>query len=132
MLFPVYSFQILICSQETEWVADQAFDFLQLLLQGWKAIYMNQHRRMAVAISNVVEFVGSSLNNGSLESEYYLKAIADLALIADIGFLDVQFFLFTSNRSAIINLIGLHYSIASLHVPVSKAFLMILLHFYYG
>jgi hypothetical protein len=128
----VYSFQILICSQETEWVADQAFDFLQLLLQGWKAIYMNQHRRMAVAISNVVEFVGSSLNNGSLESEYYLKAIADLALIADIGFLDVQFFLFTSNRSAIINLIGLHYSIASLHVPVSKAFLMILLHFYYG
>ncbi|XP_066363170.1 uncharacterized protein [Miscanthus floridulus] len=93
-------------------------------VQGWKALYISQHRRMAVAISNVVEFVGSSLNNGSLESEYYLKAIADLALIPDIGFLDVQFFLFSRNHSAIINLIGLHYSIASLHVlptEVSKA-----------
>jgi len=93
-------------------------------VQGWKALYINQHRRMGVAISNVVEFVGSSLNNGWLESECYLKAIADLALTADIGFLDVQFFLFSRNHSAIINLIGLHFSIASLHVPpieVSKA-----------
>lgn len=93
-------------------------------VQGWKALYISQHRRMAVAISNVVEFVRSSLNNGSLESKYYLEAIADLALIPDIGFLDVQFFLFSRNHSAIINLIGLHYSIASLHVlptEVSKA-----------
>ncbi|PAN19894.1 hypothetical protein PAHAL_3G306100 [Panicum hallii] len=93
-------------------------------VQGWKALYINQHRRMDVAISNVVEFVGSSLNNGWLESECYLKAIADLALMDDIGFLDVKFFLFSRNHSAIINLIGLHYSIASLHVlpaEVSKA-----------
>ncbi|PUZ66278.1 hypothetical protein GQ55_3G295600 [Panicum hallii var. hallii] len=92
--------------------------------KGWKALYINQHRRMDVAISNVVEFVGSSLNNGWLESECYLKAIADLALMDDIGFLDVKFFLFSRNHSAIINLIGLHYSIASLHVlpaEVSKA-----------
>lgn len=101
--------------------------FLLIMLQGWKALYITQHRRMAVAISNVVKFVGSSLNNGSLESEYYLKAIADLALIPDIGFLDVQFFLFSRNHSAIINLIGLHYSIASLHVLVSYVLLMILL-----
>ena len=105
---------------------------VQILLQGWKALYINQHRRMGVAISNVVEFVGSSLNNGWLESECYLKAIADLALTADIGFLDVQFFLFSRNHSAIINLIGLHFSIASLHVPVSKALLVILLYFSYG
>ncbi|RCV18011.1 hypothetical protein SETIT_3G266400v2 [Setaria italica] len=106
------------------WPAAAAEAAVASRVQGWKALYMNQHRRMAVAISNVVEFVGSSLNNGSLESEYYLKAIADLALIADIGFLDVQFFLFSRNHSAIINLIGLHYSISSLHVPpteVSKA-----------
>ena len=101
--------------------------FLLIMLQGWKALYISQHRRMAVAISSVVEFVRSSLNNGSLESEYYLKAIADLALIPDIGFLDVQFFLFSRNHSAIINLIGLHYSIASLHVLVSYVLLMILL-----
>jgi hypothetical protein len=97
------------------------------MLQGWKALYISQHRRMAFAISNVIEFVGSSINDGSLESEYYLKAIADLALIPDIGFLDVQFFLFSRNCSAIINLIGLHYSIASLHVLVSYVLLMILL-----
>ncbi|KAJ1262621.1 hypothetical protein BS78_09G122800 [Paspalum vaginatum] len=89
-------------------------------VQGWKTIYINQHRRMAAAISNVVEFVERSLNNGSLESEYYLKAIADLALMTDIGFLDVQFFLFSRNHSAIINLIGLHHSIASLHVPPTE------------
>ncbi|KAL6845032.1 hypothetical protein ACP4OV_025205 [Aristida adscensionis] len=88
--------------------------------QGWKALYISQHRRMAVAISNVVEFVGSSLQNGSLEAEYYLKAIAHLALITDLGFLDVQFFLFSRNHSAIINLIGLHYSIVSLHVPINE------------
>ncbi|WVZ98292.1 hypothetical protein U9M48_043753 [Paspalum notatum var. saurae] len=54
-------------------------------VQGWKTLYINQHRRMAIAISNVVEFVGRSLNNGSLESEYYLKAIADLALMTDVS-----------------------------------------------
>uniref|UniRef100_A0A0A9GA50 Uncharacterized protein n=1 Tax=Arundo donax TaxID=35708 RepID=A0A0A9GA50_ARUDO len=40
--------------------------------------------------------------------------------MTDIGFLDVQFFLFSRNHSAIINLIGLHYSIASLHVPPNE------------
>ncbi|CAN6333316.1 unnamed protein product [Urochloa humidicola] len=106
------------------WPAAAAEAAVASRLQGWKAVYINQHRRMAAVISNVVEFVESCLNNGSLESEYYLKAIADLALIADIGFLDVQFFLFSRNRGAIINLIGLHCSIACLHVPpteVSKA-----------
>ncbi|KAL6620136.1 hypothetical protein ACP70R_035275 [Stipagrostis hirtigluma subsp. patula] len=88
--------------------------------QGWKAHYINQHRRMAAAISNVVEFVESSLRHGSLEAEYYLKSIARLALITDLGFLDVQFFLFSRNHNAIINLIGLHYSIASLHVPTNE------------
>ncbi|KAG2619695.1 uncharacterized protein LOC120665696 isoform X2 [Panicum virgatum] len=100
------------------WPAAAAEAAVASRVQGRKALYINQHRRMNVAISNVVEFVGSSLNNGWLESECYLKAIADLALTADIGFLDVQFFLFSRNHSAIINLIGLHFSIASLHVPM--------------
>ena len=130
--FPVYFLYILLCSCDTESWLIKVSSFVQILLQGWKALYINQHRRMNVAISNVVEFVGSSLNNGWLESECYLKAIADLALTADIGFLDVQFFLFSRNHSAIINLIGLHFSIASLHVPVSKALLVILLYFSYG
>jgi hypothetical protein len=80
---------------------------------------------MAIAVSNVLEIVESSLHNGSLEAEYYLKAIAHLAMMTNIGFLDVQFFLFSKNHNAIINLIGLHYSIASLHVLVSYVFLML-------
>lgn len=89
-------------------------------VQGWKALYINHHRRTAVAISSVVEFVESSSHNGSLEAEYYLKAISDLISMKDIGFIDVQFFLFSRNHSAIINLIGLHYSIACLHIPPNE------------
>jgi hypothetical protein len=85
-----------------------------------------------VAISSVVEFVESSSHNGSLEAEYYLKAMSDLALMKDIGFVNVQFFLLSRNRSAIINLIGLHYSIACLHILVSYAFLMFWFNFSYG
>jgi hypothetical protein len=70
----------------------------------------------------VVEFVESSSHDGSLEAEYYLKAMSDLALMKDIGFVNVQFFLLSRNRSAIINLIGLHYSIACLHMLVSFFF----------
>uniref|UniRef100_A0A0A9EQZ3 F-box domain-containing protein n=1 Tax=Arundo donax TaxID=35708 RepID=A0A0A9EQZ3_ARUDO len=32
-------------------------------VQGWKALYINQHRRMAIVMSNVVEFVESSMHN---------------------------------------------------------------------
>ncbi|XP_051203237.1 uncharacterized protein [Lolium perenne] len=85
-------------------------------VQGWKALYINHHGRTAVAVSRVVEFVESSSHDGSLEAEYYLKAMSDLALMKDIGFVNVQFFLLSRNRSAIINLIGLHYSIACLHM----------------
>uniref|UniRef100_A0A452YZ06 Uncharacterized protein n=1 Tax=Aegilops tauschii subsp. strangulata TaxID=200361 RepID=A0A452YZ06_AEGTS len=46
--------------------------------------------------------------------------MSDLALMKDIGFVNVQFFLLSRNRSAIINLIGLHYSIAYLHILVSR------------
>uniref|UniRef100_A0A0D9WFU4 F-box domain-containing protein n=1 Tax=Leersia perrieri TaxID=77586 RepID=A0A0D9WFU4_9ORYZ len=85
--------------------------------QGWKSLYINHHRKTAAAISDVAEFVENSLRNGSLEAEYYLKAIATLASMRDVGFIDVQFFLLSRNQSAIINLIGLHYSIASLNIP---------------
>uniref|UniRef100_A0A0D9WFU3 F-box domain-containing protein n=1 Tax=Leersia perrieri TaxID=77586 RepID=A0A0D9WFU3_9ORYZ len=85
--------------------------------RGWKSLYINHHRKTAAAISDVAEFVENSLRNGSLEAEYYLKAIATLASMRDVGFIDVQFFLLSRNQSAIINLIGLHYSIASLNIP---------------
>lgn len=80
----------------------------------------------------MAEFVENSLRNGSLESEYYLKAIANLISMTDIGFIDAQFFLLSRNHSAIINLIGLHYSIASLHIPVSYAFMIFFLSFSCG
>uniref|UniRef100_A0A0D9ZYC6 F-box domain-containing protein n=1 Tax=Oryza glumipatula TaxID=40148 RepID=A0A0D9ZYC6_9ORYZ len=91
-------------------------------VQGWKALYINHHRRTAVAISGVAEFVENNLRNGSLEAEYYLKAIANLASMRDIGFIDAQFFLLSRNSSAIMNLIGLHYSISSLNIPPNEVY----------
>uniref|UniRef100_A0A0E0HDK8 F-box domain-containing protein n=1 Tax=Oryza nivara TaxID=4536 RepID=A0A0E0HDK8_ORYNI len=90
--------------------------------KGWKALYINHHRRTAVAISGVAEFVENNLRNGSLEAEYYLKAIANLASMRDIGFIDAQFFLLSRNYSAIMNLIGLHYSISSLNIPPNEVY----------
>ncbi|KAL5202494.1 hypothetical protein ABZP36_013446 [Zizania latifolia] len=89
-------------------------------VQSWKTLYINHHRKTSFAISGVAEFVENNLRNGSLEAEYYLKAIANLASMKDIGFLDAQFFLLSRSHSAIINLIGLHYSIASLHIPPNE------------
>lgn len=80
----------------------------------------------------MAEFVENNLRNGSLEAEYYLKAIANLASMRDIGFIDAQFFLLSRNYSAIMNLIGLHYSISSLNIPVSYTFLMFLFSFSCG
>ncbi|KAG8085337.1 hypothetical protein GUJ93_ZPchr0010g8006 [Zizania palustris] len=104
----------------------QEFKHSSLLLpvaiehDGWKALYINHHRKTAVAISGLAEFVENNLRYGSLEAEYYLKAMADLASMTDIGFIDAQFFLFSRNHNAIINLIGLHYSIASLRIPPNE------------
>lgn len=70
----------------------------------------------------MAEFVENNLRNGSLEAEYYLKAIANLASMRDIGFIDAQFFLLSRNYSAIMNLIGLHYSISSLNIPPNEVY----------
>lgn len=81
-------------------------------------MYINKHREMASAVSTVIKFVERSSQNESLEVGYYLKAIADLALL-ELGFEDVQLFLFAIKQNVLLNLIGLHYSIFWLAVPVS-------------
>lgn len=88
------------------------------MLQEWKALYVNKHRKVATAISGVVEFVGQWSQNESLEIGNHLKAICYLNSLK-IGFKDVQFFLFTRKHTVLLNLIGLHYSIIWLEILVS-------------
>ncbi|KAG1371208.1 putative Chromatin-remodeling complex ATPase [Cocos nucifera] len=72
---------------------------------------------MAGAVSTVIKFVEQSSQNESIEVGYYLKAIADLGLM-ELGFEDVQLFLFARRQNVLLNLIGLHYSIFWLAVPI--------------
>lgn len=73
---------------------------------------------MANRASSVIKFVEECSQNESLEVGYYLRAIRELCSM-EAGFKDVQLFLFTRQSSALLNLIGLHYSILSLGIPVS-------------
>nr|XP_010938713.1 uncharacterized protein LOC105057717 [Elaeis guineensis]XP_029124055.1 uncharacterized protein LOC105057717 [Elaeis guineensis] len=84
--------------------------------QGWRVLYINKHRKMASAVTTVIKFVEQSSLNESLEVGYYLKAIADLGSM-ELGFEDVQLFLFARKQNVLLNLIGLHYSIFWLAVP---------------
>ena len=73
---------------------------------------------MAIGASSVIKFVEECSQNESLEVGYYLRALRELCSM-EVGFKDVQLFLFTRKSSALLNLIGLHYSILSLGIPVS-------------
>ncbi|XP_026662254.1 uncharacterized protein LOC113463024 isoform X2 [Phoenix dactylifera] len=82
----------------------------------WRVLYINKHRQIASAVSTVIKFVQQCSQNESLEVGYYLKAVADLGLL-ELGFEDVQLFLFARKQNVLLNLIGLHYSIFSLAAP---------------
>ncbi|XP_038988716.1 uncharacterized protein LOC113463024 isoform X3 [Phoenix dactylifera] len=86
--------------------------------QKWRVLYINKHRQIASAVSTVIKFVQQCSQNESLEVGYYLKAVADLGLL-ELGFEDVQLFLFARKQNVLLNLIGLHYSIFSLAAPKS-------------
>lgn len=72
-------------------------------------------------MSEVVEFVKRSSPSELLQVVDYLRAIKELHGM-DLGFEDVQFFFFKQKLSAMLNLVGLHYCIAWLQVPVYTCF----------
>lgn len=70
--------------------------------------------------SFVLDYVNRRLSSDSIEVGYYLKAIEDLYTM-QFGFKDVQMFFLKPNISVLFNLIGLHYCMVCLNVPVSFA-----------
>ncbi|CAN6469384.1 unnamed protein product [Victoria cruziana] len=84
-------------------------------LKVWKGVYMKWHREMANRASTVVEFVKKCSSHESLEVADYLKAVNILCSL-QLGFKDVQLYIFTKENHVLLNLIGLHYSIFMLGV----------------
>lgn len=79
---------------------------------------------MARRAMSVIKFVEESSPADSLEVGDYLKAIEDMSLIP-LGFKDVQMFLFKPRLKVLHNLVGLHYCIHWLQVPVSLLLLVL-------
>lgn len=65
----------------------------------------------------VTEFLERCSLTASLDVGDYLKAIEDLHTM-QLGFKDVQMFLFNPKRNVLLNLVGLAYCIYWLGVPV--------------
>ncbi|KAJ1692155.1 hypothetical protein LUZ63_008853 [Rhynchospora breviuscula] len=84
--------------------------------EGWKALYIESHKKIAQETSFVIHEIGQQAPLNSLEVTSYLSAIKQLGALS-LGFEDVCLFLFRPKLSVIVNLIGLHYSILYLHIP---------------
>lgn len=72
---------------------------------------------MATGTSDVVKYVEQCMRSDSLEVGDYLQAVEDLNAM-QLGFKDVQMFLFKSKLNVLLNLVGLHYCIFWLKMPV--------------
>lgn len=81
---------------------------------------------MAESAKVVVDFVDSCLTNNiatrgsaseSIEAGNYLKAMESLSSM-NLGFVDVQMFLFKPDVNVLLNLIGLHYCLNWLEIEV--------------
>lgn len=84
--------------------------------KGWKGFYIKRHKEMAGRVILVTDLVEECLSTESLEVGDYLKAIEEMSTM-QLGFRDVQMFLFKPKCSVLLNLVGLHYSIHWLEVP---------------
>ncbi|KAJ0035503.1 hypothetical protein Pint_25036 [Pistacia integerrima] len=83
---------------------------------GWRKLYMKRHHEMASGTSDVVKYVEQCMRSDSLEVGDYLHAIENLNAI-QLGFKDVQMFLFKPKLNVLFNLVGLHYCIFWLKMP---------------
>lgn len=84
--------------------------------KGWRDFYVNWHSEMAERAALVVQHVEQCLFSDSLEIRDYLKAIEHLSSM-QLGFKDVEMFLFRPEVNVLLNLVGLHYCMHWLEVP---------------
>ncbi|XXG84163.1 hypothetical protein AAC387_Pa10g1741 [Persea americana] len=76
----------------------------------WRIFYIKWHKVMACRAKIVSKFVKQCSHQESLEVGDYLRAIGHLCKM-ELGFKDIQLFLFTKKQNVLLNLIGLHYSL---------------------
>lgn len=86
------------------------------------------HREMAGKATTVVEFVENCSSSELLEVGDYYKAIEDLCSM-QLSFRDVQMFLFKPKLNVLLNLVGLHYCIFCLQVPVNSSCTLLFVSF---
>lgn len=79
---------------------------------------MNRHIEIVNGATDVVKHVERCTRSESLEVGDYLQAIEDLSTM-HLGFKDVQMFLFKPKLNVLLSLVGLHYCIFRLNVPVT-------------
>ncbi|KAK9146850.1 hypothetical protein Sjap_006753 [Stephania japonica] len=85
-------------------------------VEGWRCFYIKRHKEMADGANVVANFVKQNSPTKSLEVGDYLRSIEQL-YTRGLGFKDVVILLFASKESALLNLVGVHYSIFLLGVP---------------
>lgn len=73
---------------------------------------------MASKADAVIAFLDQCISSESVEVNHYLVAMQNMNSM-QFGFRDVVLFFFKENLHVLLNLAGLHYSIAWLGVPVS-------------
>lgn len=78
---------------------------------------MELHNEKAACATLVVQFVETCSSSVSLEVGEYQKAMHDLHAM-QFGYQDVQMFLFKPELTVLVNLLGLHYCMNWLRVPV--------------
>ncbi|XP_022749020.1 uncharacterized protein LOC111298564 isoform X2 [Durio zibethinus] len=88
--------------------------------KGWRRFYMKQHEKMRDQAASVVKFLKQCSQFESLEVTDYLRAIECLKSM-QFGFKDVQMLLFKPKMNVLLNLVGLHFCLDCLQVPVVEA-----------
>ncbi|XP_058210936.1 uncharacterized protein LOC131323254 isoform X3 [Rhododendron vialii] len=83
-------------------------------LMGWRECYIDKHKEMDRIATDVVQQFSCT---ESIDVGQYLSAIKGMCFM-ELGFGDVQMFFFKPKFSVLINLIGLHYCISWLGVPI--------------
>ncbi|KAL9237681.1 hypothetical protein vseg_012201 [Gypsophila vaccaria] len=86
--------------------------------EGWKLFYMTRHFEVAARASVIVEYVEKRSSSASLEARDYLKALGDIRSL-HLDFKDVELLLFKPKLNVLLNLVGLHYCVDELQVPVN-------------
>ncbi|MBA0725213.1 hypothetical protein Golax_021816 [Gossypium laxum] len=84
----------------------------------WRGFYFKQHKEKKLQAESVINLVEKHSLSGSLNAVDYLRALSFLGRM-QFSFRDVQMLLLKPKLNVLLNLIGLHYCLNNLQVPVN-------------